>query len=183
MPIKWSAEQDQELLRRIIETSQINVNAVDTEVVASAWSKSYYLRYSLAFSPLLTFAAELGDEKPTPIAIKRRLERTRAMSTNAPGGGSEVKMSNDSKDTTPKKTAASKAGIPKRTPAKKGQAAGDKRKRGPNSNGNESPSSSPNNAPNASDSEEAPKAPKKAKAWSVPEGQDKASGVKTEEMD
>ncbi|KAL9580479.1 MAG: hypothetical protein Q9212_004473 [Teloschistes hypoglaucus] len=164
MPIKWSAEQDQELLRRIIETSQINVNAVNNEVVANAW--------------------KLGDEKPTPIAIKRRLERTRAMSTNALGGGSEVKISNDSKDTTPKKTAASKANIPKRTPAKKGQTAGDKRKRGANDSGNESPSISQNNAPDDSDSEEALKAhKKKAKGSSIPKGQDKTSGVKTEETD
>lgn len=143
MPIKWTAEVDQVLLLKILETSNINA---DVKAISEAWP--------------------IEMEKPTPRAITERLVKIRASAKNA---GTSTHFSVSGKPSTgagtPRKRAgAGSANATKKTttPKKNGTKASSqaKRKRGGNvSEDDESGGDrfkSEGNDTNASDSYESP---------------------------
>ncbi|KAL5365381.1 hypothetical protein BJX96DRAFT_12219 [Aspergillus floccosus] len=105
MPMKWTPENDQLLLLKILETHDLSV---DTKRVAEAWPK--------------------GDNKPTPRAITERLVRMRqivkASSNGTEGHFSIGKGTAKSVASTPRKprsTSTPKGGAGPKTPASSGK--------------------------------------------------------------
>ncbi|EAU35309.1 predicted protein [Aspergillus terreus NIH2624] len=105
MPMKWTPENDQLLLLKILETHDLSV---DTKRVAEAWPK--------------------GDNKPTPRAITERLVRMRqivkASSNGSDGHFSIGKGTANSAASTPRKprsTSTPKGGAGPKTPASSGK--------------------------------------------------------------
>ncbi|KAL9593442.1 MAG: hypothetical protein Q9219_007553 [cf. Caloplaca sp. 3 TL-2023] len=85
MPMKWTAENDQLLFLKILETSSINP---DADAVAKTWrrlSSSRFLSYIFP-AKLFYSTVENGSEGPIPWAIRKRLIKLRSMA-NEKGAG------------------------------------------------------------------------------------------------
>ncbi|GFF35295.1 hypothetical protein IFM61606_02852 [Aspergillus udagawae] len=100
MPMRWTPENDQLLLLKILETHDLSV---DTNKVASAWPGAD------------------ENEKPTPRAIRERLVKMRQIVKASGSDGFTIGSKTGSETSTPKK--AKKTATPVKTP-------GSKRKRG-----------------------------------------------------
>ncbi|MCJ1382718.1 hypothetical protein MMC17_005831 [Xylographa soralifera] len=101
MPIKWTSENDQLLLLKVLETHPISI---DTKAVVAAWPTN-------------------NGEIPTPRAITERILKIRALA-KAAGGGTSSDQSTPSKSpgaTKPK--ASTKPTTPKTPRTKKGTGA------------------------------------------------------------
>ncbi|RHZ72345.1 hypothetical protein CDV55_104519 [Aspergillus turcosus] len=100
MPMRWTPENDQLLLLKILETHELSV---DANKVAAAWPGTD------------------DNEKPTPRAIKERLVKMRQIVKASGGDGFAIGVKAGSETSTPKKP--KKTATPVKTP-------GSKRKRG-----------------------------------------------------
>ncbi|KAL8644276.1 MAG: hypothetical protein Q9210_007334 [Variospora velana] len=105
MPIKWSADKDQKLLLKILETSNITV---DVKMISTNWS------------------TDPGEEAPTPRAIQERIHKIRAMAKGK--GTGSFKMTG----TVGSQSSPSKVTKPRASPKKKNakETTAEKRKRG-----------------------------------------------------
>ncbi|RMJ27896.1 hypothetical protein PHISP_01239 [Aspergillus sp. HF37] len=94
MPIKWTPENDQLLLLKILETNEINV---DTKKIADAWPA--------------------GDATPTPRAIRERLVKIRKDIKATGAGDTHFSIGDGSAASTPVKPRAPKSSTGLATPA------------------------------------------------------------------